>query len=97
MKGILLDMNDKAGNILIDDKRMVVGDIALQNAKLIIEATKGEFKEKPLKGVGISRFDEDNTPDRLIREIRREFFDEGLHINSLKIGADGIELDVDYK
>ena len=40
MKGILLHMNDKAGNILIDDKRMVVGDIALQNAKLIIEANK---------------------------------------------------------
>ena len=41
MKGILLKMNDKAGgNILIDNQRMVVGDIALQNAKLIIEANK---------------------------------------------------------
>jgi translation initiation factor IF-2 len=97
MKGILL--NSETGDILIDGNspRMVIGDIAVQNAKLIIEANKGEFKEKPLKGVGISLYTEETTPERLVREIRREFFEEGLRISSLKIGDIGIELDVDYK
>lgn len=97
MKGILL--NSETGDILIDGNspRMVIGDIAVQNAKLIIEANKGEFKENPLKGVGISLYTEGNTPERLVREIRREFFEEGLRISSLKIGDIGIELDVDYK
>lgn len=97
MKGILL--NSETGDILIDGNshRMLIGDIAVQNAKLIIEANKGEFKEKPLKGVGISLYTEETTPERLVREIRREFFEEGLRISSLKIGDIGIELDVDYK
>ncbi len=97
MKGILLDTD--TGDILLDSgsRRMVIGDIATQNAKLIIEVHKGEIKEKPLKGVGIDNFAEDHSPERLVREIRREFFDEGLYISSLRIGVSEIELDVDYK
>lgn len=97
MKGILL--NTDIGDILIDNssRLMVIGDIATQNAKLIIEANKGELKEQPMRGVGLDSFAEGHTVERLVREIRREFFFEGLQISSLRINEQGIELDVNYK
>lgn len=96
MNGILLD--SQTNDIVIDpnSQRIMIGDIAVQNARLIIECNKGEIKERPLKGVGLNRFTDEHTPERLIREIKKEFFSEGLEIGSLRLG-ETLELDVNYK
>lgn len=67
MRGILLD---ETNNLLIQNKTLAIGDTLFQNQKLIIGAHKGEIKENPLLGVGITNFIDDEEPSELLREVR---------------------------
>ena len=100
MNGILLDSVTDSVVLRGSRPRMVLGDareIAAQNARLILLSEKGTLKEEPTKGVAISRFVEDYTPERLMREVRREAYEEGLEIRKVQFRGGTIELDVEYK
>jgi hypothetical protein len=92
-KGILFD---EYSDLLIVDKSIVIGDATGQNQKNLILTEKTELKFTPMRGVGAKRFLEDNTPDNLAREIRQEFYIDGMNVNSISIGKDGI-INVDAK
>ena len=84
MKGAMVD---DSYDLKIDVKRdaggmitggLVIGDITFQNQEFIIMAKKGEFKEAPLRGVGINYFLDDENPENLVRAIRTELAAEGI-------------------
>lgn len=79
-----------------DDGRIAMGDITEQNQRLLLSINKGEIKEAPLKGVGVSNFIEEGNPQRLIAEIRGEFRREGLTIEKLQIKGNNIEISAHY-
>ncbi len=94
MKGIILndDLTLKIANGL-----MVIGDTTYQNQKLLLLAEKGEFKYRPMRGVGTKRFLESSQPDELAREIRTEFIADGMTVNSIKIPQNGqLSIDATY-
>jgi hypothetical protein len=94
MKGILLDEN---GDLMIHNGSMVVGDSTLQNQYLILIAQKGEFKEYPTLGVGISDMLGDDDALEWKKRIREEFVKDGLDINSMNLDLQSGKLDIDAK
>lgn len=84
------------------DLRIINGDFVVeestsQHQKILILSDKGEFKEVPMRGVGSRRFLEDDTPDNLAREIRQEFYTDGMIVNKIKIESDlTIQIDANY-
>ncbi|MDO4725921.1 MAG: hypothetical protein Q4A56_01695 [Porphyromonadaceae bacterium] len=93
-RGILLDLDNSV--VFGDDGRIAMGDITEQNQRLLLSINKGEIKEAPLKGVGVSNFIEEGNPQRLIAEIRGEFRREGLTIEKLQIKGNNIEISAHY-
>lgn len=93
MKGIVLN-NDF--ELLIVNGSMVVDDTTYQNQKLLLLAEKGEFKYRPMRGVGSKRFLESSQPDELAREIRTEFITDGMKVNSIIIEESVLNVDAEY-
>lgn len=53
MRGILLD---KDGDLLIQNKQMVVGDTELQEVAIILGMNQGEHKFEPVLGANLVEF-----------------------------------------
>ena len=91
MKGILL--NDDF-TLKVVEGSLAIGDTTAQCQKMLIIANKGEFKMRPLRGVGASKYIESNNPSDLAREIRTEFIADGMTVHSISIGSN-LELEID--
>lgn len=95
MKGIILDENLRP---FIENGSMVIADTTYQNQKLLLLAEKGEFKYRPLRGVGTRRFLESSKADDLAREIRTEFIADGMTVKTINIPQTGqITIDASYE
>ena len=93
-KDILLD---DTLDLQIVNGDFVIGESTEQNQKMLILADKAEFKEYPMRGVGVLRYLEEETPDNLAREIRQEFTIDGMTVNKIKIANDlTIQVDANY-
>jgi hypothetical protein len=93
-KDILLD---DTLDLQIVNGDFVVGESTEQHQKILILADKAEFKEYPMRGVGVLRYLEEETPDNLAREIRQEFTIDGMTVNQIKIANDlTIQVDANY-
>ena len=91
MKGIIL--NDDF-SLKVQNGSLAVGDSTAQNQKILILANKGDFKMRPMRGVGAARFLESEIPSDFAREIRTEFVADGMTVNSIQIGTN-LELQVE--
>jgi hypothetical protein len=80
--GILLDEN---GDIMIKNGSMVIGDSTLQNQYMILAAQKGEFKEYPMLGVGISDILGDDDVLEWKKRIREEFARDDMKVNNIDL------------
>lgn len=88
---------DEDGDLKIVDGDFVIGESTAQHQNLLLIADKGEFKESPMRGVGVLRYLEDGTPDNLAREIRTEFTIDGMKVNQIKrLNNGNIEVDANY-
>ncbi|MBA3901184.1 MAG: hypothetical protein H0X62_13425 [Bacteroidetes bacterium] len=95
MRDILLDENNE---LLIKNGDLVMGDATKQHQKHLLMASKGEYKQSPTTGVGLMSFLDDENPDDLLREIRKEFARDGMTVNDIKIKGDGsISIDAAYE
>ena len=92
--GILLDQN---GDIMVRNGGMVIGDTTLQNQYLILVAQKGEFKEYPTLGVGISDMLGDDDPLEWKKRIREEFAKDDLKVNKIDLNLHSGEINIDAK
>ena len=84
MKGILL--NDNL-TIRVNNGRMLIGDTTQQNQQMLLMAEKGDFKYRPMRGVGARRYLETSLVDELAREIRTEFIADGMKVQKININA----------
>lgn len=77
MKGIQLTQD--SFEPIIKDGSMEIGITDEQNAQVIILAERGEFKEHPQLGVGLSQFLKSVGREReLVRAIRIQFALDGI-------------------
>ena len=80
--GILLDEN---GDIMVRNGSMVVGDTTKQNQYLIMIAQKGELKEFPTFGVGISDMLHDDDELEWKKRIGEEFEKDDLEVDNIDL------------
>ena len=73
-----------------------VGDTLRQNQALILLLHKGELKEWPAVGCGISDMLLDNDPIYWRTIIREQLEMDGQKVNSVKITTTGINIDATY-
>ncbi|HEY5509388.1 MAG TPA: hypothetical protein VIK29_11990 [Paludibacter sp.] len=94
-KGILLDDNFELVISPVRDLNdmitsgLVVGNVTQQNQRTILLAEKGEIKESPTLGVGISSFIDDDNPSDLLREIRANLREDGQMVKSCGFNTNG--------
>ncbi len=82
MKGILL--HTETNDIVLRNGTMAIGTTDEQNAQIIVLAEKGEFKEYPQLGVGISQFLKSvNRENELLRAIRVQLALDGIRPKQL--------------
>lgn len=102
MKGIQLDQTfdlsirvkrDTSGRVT---NGLVIDDTLAQNQALIISAHKGEFKESPVVGVGISDMLLDHDPLAWRTEIREQLEIDGQTVGNVKVTTSGITVDARY-
>lgn len=75
----------------------MTGETVHQNQALILMLHKGELKERPAVGVGISDMLLDNDPLYWRGVIKEQLEMDGETVNSVKILTTGIQIDADYK
>ncbi len=74
-----------------------MGESTQQHERLLLLCSKGSLKLRPLIGVGIHGFLNDENPGNLKTEIRRQFKADGLVVKDLRVDADGINIKANYK
>ncbi|MBO7052198.1 MAG: hypothetical protein J6W24_05990 [Prevotella sp.] len=97
LKDFDIDIKTKRG---IDGKiavGMVVGDALRQNQAVILTMHKGELKERPAVGCGISDMLLDYDPAAWRHEIREQMEMDGQRVNSVTITTKEIKIDAEYR
>ena len=74
----------------------VMGESTVQHQRRLLKAQQGEYKQNPLVGVGVDNSLDDEDPDDLIREVRKQYVQDGMTVDVLKITATGIAVDAHY-
>jgi hypothetical protein len=73
-----------------------IGDIMRQNQALIMVMHKGELKENPSVGVGISDIINDHQLDKWRAEIREQLEMDGQKVDSVKLDNYGLTIEAEY-
>lgn len=73
-----------------------IGNTVYQNQFLILQSQKGEFKEHPVVGVGISDMSSDDELNAWKREIREQLSADGMRVERLNITESKMELKATY-
>jgi hypothetical protein len=88
---ILLDENF---NPIITNGDFTIGESTYQHQKMLLFAEKGQFKADPLVGVGSRRFLENSKQDDFAREIRQQFYADGMTVKKIQIN-ENLEINID--
>lgn len=75
---------------------VVIGNIDYQRCRVIMELTKGEFKEAPTLGFGVDRYLKSVTfqkKQQFITELKKELKSDGLSA-TVKIGDDLTQIEI---
>lgn len=81
---------------VIRDGTLHLEDTIHQNQAIILSLHKGELKENPAVGVGISDMLLDNDPLFWRTEIREQMEMDGQTVTSVKITKDSIDIEASY-
>lgn len=85
--GIQLD--DETNDLKIENGHIAIGETLPQNEYMILMLQKGELKEEPLLGVGISDMLNDNDILSWKRKIRDGLKADGMTVEQISIAKDG--------
>lgn len=84
-------------DLLFANGDLCIGESTLQNQYLILASQKGEFKENPMFGAGLSDYanDDDNTywKHRINEELRRD----GMTVKKIEIKGETIKINAEYR
>ena len=90
----LIDVRRDAEGQIVEGLRL--GDILRQNQALILTLHKGELKERPMVGVGLSDMLLDNDPMYWRSSIRDQLELDGQTVGSVEITINGVKIDAEY-
>ena len=93
MIGILIDSDYQP---LISSGELQLGEITPQNQAIINQSHKGELKETPALGVGISDMLLDNDPLYWRVRIREALELDGEVVESIKITSSEVQINAHY-
>lgn len=93
MNGIVLD---EAMDLVVESGSLRITDVTKQNKKTLLLLEKGELKEHPKVGVGINGYLDDENIGGLIRSIRKEFTEDGMHVHDVSYSNYKLEIDASY-
>lgn len=99
MIGMQLTWGNEEGKFLepvIEKGTLALGDTLRQNQALILLLHKGEMKERPAVGVGISDMLLDNDPIYWRTSIKEQLEMDGQRVSSVKIMRDCIQIESTY-
>jgi hypothetical protein len=87
--------NDSDGKIVSGLK---IGDSVYQQQTLLLVTGKGEWKDKPLTGVGINTFLlDDANNDELYQEVRAQFVGDGMTVRSIEFTNGQLTSEAEYE
>lgn len=93
MTGILLDNNYQ---LTIGKDGLTLGEITQQNQAIILQCHKGEIKENPAIGVGISDMLLDHDPLFWRTRIREALEINGQTVDEVRINTQSITIKASY-
>lgn len=85
---------DEDFNPIITNGDFTIGESTYQHQKMLLFAEKGQFKADPLVGVGSRRFLENSKQDDFAREIRQQFYADGMTVKKIQIN-ENLEINID--
>lgn len=102
MKGMLLADYDPLIDVRRDGEGRIteglrVGEVLRQNQALILTLHKGELKERPLVGVGLSDMLLDNDPMYWRSSIMEQLEMDGQRVESVEVTMHGVKIAADYE
>ena len=68
-----------------------------QAQQLLLGTNKGEWKQHPTMGVGVTNYLETAAAGQLSREIREQYSRYGMKVSSVKINGTTLELESEWK
>ena len=75
---------------------MIIGDVVHQNQASILSMRKGDLKENPSVGVGLSDLLLEHNLLSIRSEIRQQLELDGQTVNSIKVTESSIAIDAKY-
>ena len=98
MKGILLqyDADGTALEPIIKNGSLSTADTLRQNQALLLMLHKGELKENPAVGIGISDMLLDNDPIYWRTLIKEQLEMDGQRVSGVRLTTTGIEIKATY-
>lgn len=87
-------VRDNEGKIV---QGLHVGNVAEQNAKVILYMQPGELKERPTVGVGINNMLLDKDTLLYKHKIRQQLTADGMDVKKLEIDGQNITIHANYK
>jgi hypothetical protein len=80
---------DESFDLAIANDDFVIGNAVGQHQKILLLSSKGELKQFPVVGIGISEALADDNLATLRQEILKQFELDGMIVDELIIGSNG--------
>ena len=98
MNGIQLQYANGSNTLepVVTKGAMAVGDTLQQNQMLLLSLHKGDLKERPSTGVGLSDMLLDNDPIYWRTEIKEQLEMDGQTVTTVRVTQSGVEIDASY-
>ena len=75
----------------------ILTDSGEQSIRLLMNTSKGEWKENPLAGVGVVGYLEQHDSNMLSGEIQTQLTRDGARVRRIASSAANIEVEADYE
>ena len=72
------------GDLIFSDGDFAVGNATLLHTRDLIRSQKGEYKEFPTIGAGIENFCDDESPEDMLRTVRKELISDTQKVNKIQ-------------
>ncbi len=98
MNGMQLRYSESGQSLepIVKNGTLQLGDILRQNQALLLSLHKGELKENPAIGVGISDMLLDNDPIYWRNQIKEQMEMDGQTVSKVKLTQTGITIESTY-
>lgn len=87
---------DNTGDIDLTNGCMQFADPTKQHQRDILLTRKGELKHAPLTGVGIDDYLNDDSPEALLREARKQFIRDGMKVEHISFNNGKLLVNAHY-